>query len=503
MAIRKREDPAASAPSAAPVQKVTSALGWRDPKPLEAPLRDGPPAPLDAFPKAVRDHIADTARAVQAPVDLCALSALTTLAAAAQRAALVRILPEFIEQLSLYGVGVARPSERKSAIHRAMTGPLYEWERQHRIHNADRILDIARERRLTKSRIKSFETALGRAKTAADVHHWSEQIAALERAVPDEVVPVQLTVDDITIEQMIVVLERQNKCIALLSDEAGTFQNMLLGRYDSTGRSDLDAWLKGYDGGRIQVERKKEDALTVVERPRITLGLFAQTGMLRDMATDTSLNQRGLIARICFIQAKSRVGSRELITAGANLDVKRRYSDALGAVLDLPVSDNALELEPDALAIWSDYYNAIERQLTSRLEPIEELAGKHPARAARVAAIWHLVRYGARAFDHAIDATTMRAAVAVAEWLLGHQLAIASWLYDRSDAFEILEYARKRRLTEAKGRDLMSAFANRAGGRTRDDARAGVDELVAKGWARAEPTGRGFRVVFHPSVSGS
>ncbi len=495
MAIRKP----ASSDAAAPHEPVLSSTsGWPNPAALEpVGMRDGAPVPLDAFPRALREHIAESAHSIQAPLELCALSALTTFAAAAQRCALVRILPRWAEQLSLYGVGVARPSERKSAIHKAMTDPLFAWVTRHNARNADRIDDVNRAIRLAKSRVKGFEQALARAKTAQDVQHWTEQIAQLERDMPTELLPVQLTVDDITPEQLVVVLQRQQQCTALLSDEAGTFKSILKGRYDT--QADIDVWLKGYDGGRIQVERKKENSLAIVDRPRITLGLFAQPGTLREMASDSELSQRGLLARLCFVRGASRVGSRELVRDALDSEPARRYADALCAVLDLPVGDAEIEMDAGASAVWDAYYHTIERELIGTLEQIEELAGKHPARAARIAAIWHIVRYGRQAFGRRIDELTMRAAVQVAEWLLAQQLDIARWLYDTSDAQAVLTWAKQRRVKETTVRDIRRALIRKPGQEL--DVLAALDELAATGWARLEPGARrSVRVTFNPAL---
>jgi hypothetical protein len=486
---------------------ATAILPWAEPQPLDGADEFGPTAPLDCFPGALRDHIAESAYILQAPIDLCALSALTTFAAAAQRVALVRIGPKLVTQLSLYCVGVARPSERKSAIHTAMTAPLYGWERQYNARNADAVRERAHDRSSLQGRIKAFEQARNRAKTSSDLTHWDRQILALKKELDGspELVPLQLTVDDITAEQLVVVLQRQRNCIALLSDEAGTFQNTLLGRYDSTGRADLDIWLKGYDGGRVAVERKKENSLLIVERPRVTLGLFAQTGMLRDMATERSLNQRGLIARVCFVRAESRVGRRKFVTSDPIVDFERRYTDVLGAILDMPVSDSALELDFQALLLWTEYHDRIETELRGGLAEIEELAGKHPARAARIAAIWHLVRHGSRAFERKIDATSMGTAIEVADWLLGHQLAIAEWLYGQSEARRVLGWAKRKRVQETTVRKIVQALHNpRESSRvTSIEIRAGLDELVSKGWARLSVSGRSSLIVqFHPKLLG-
>lgn len=497
-----KPDPAASAPPAAPVQKTTSAPGWRDPDPLVEPAA-APPVPLDAFPRALRDQILAVSRGVQAPLELCAIVALTTFATAAQRVARVRVR-RLLEQLSLYCAGVASPSERKSPVYRAMTDPLFEWERQYNIRHADRIADVARERRSIEGRKKHFEAARNRSKTAADMTHWNEQITALERALPPELFPLQLTVGDVTVERMAEVMSQQGGCLALLSEEGGTFLNTLVGRYDSNGKTDLDAWLQGYDGGRIAVERMSRRV--TIERPRMSIGLVIQPQILHDMAAQPQLEARGLMGRFCFVWGPSMVGQRFDLDAEVDPAAAVAYTHALHAVLELPPGDAELTLDEGARAIWDAYYLKIERALAGEWAGIEAWAGKHAGRAARIAAVFHLARWSARysdarAFRHPIDAVTMRSAVKVADWLLGHQLAIVARTFHAGSgtARAMLEWARRSNMREVGGREFFRHFR-----RDLDAARQGLDELVARGWVRVEVgAGRnrtGSRVLFHPSL---
>lgn len=511
-AHERDEKPAASdavAPSAAPdpVISSTGADGWGDPGELDDQDSYGPDAPLAAFPAALRDMIEATAHRIQAPPDLVALSALTTFAAAAQRAAKVEVSPGHIEQLSLFGIGVARPSERKSPVHKAMTAPLFEWQRQHNARNAERLREVDLQRRSLQSRIRGLEAARNRppsSKARTDPQHWDDQIAELERQLEQipAPLPVQLTVDDITPERLSEVMTEQGDCIALLSDEGGTFVNTLFGRYDSaTDRHDLDIWLKGYDGGRIQVERKKERLCIVVEEPRITVGLFAQPKLLHQIGTDDTLAGRGMFARMLFVRPRSRVGGRRRVRDETDPVVVQRYADALGAIFDIPPGARVMTLDAEASQLFDSYETRIESSLLGRLEGIEALAAKHPARAARIAGIWHLVRCGRRGLDRAIDGRTMQAAIDVAEWLLAHQICIAEWLWGVSDARLVLQWARRRNKRAASVREIKRGVSRRT---DPVDVELAIEQLVTRGWARlGSVQGRnrlGVRIEFHPAI---
>lgn len=490
-------------PAAAP-PAAQSYSGWPDPQPLDAPPL-GPPVPLEHFPAVLRDHIAAVAKGVQIPVEIPAIMALATFATAAQRVGRVRLLPQLSEQLSGYFVGVAEPSERKSATYRAMTDPLFEWERQHNARNAERLAEVARMRRSIAGRVKHLETARNRAKTAADIAHWDGMIAELERSLPPETYPLQLTVGDVTVEKLAEAMGQQGGCMALLNEEGGTFLNTLSGRYDSTGKSDLDAWLQGYDGGRIQVERMSRKLL--IERPRMSIGLVVQPDVLRKMSETPGLEERGLMSRFCFVWGPSLVGKRTQFVTDVDTAAAERYAHALGAMLELPAGDAELELDAEAAELWRAYYLRIETSLPQGLLGVQSWGGKHASRAGRIAAVFHLARICAqrndsRALRTPIDARTMRAALGVADWLLGHALAINRRLFSDGAllARSILAWVRSERIEAAAGRDVFRHFRRF----DRTDVEHGLQCLVQMGWAQLEVgAGRnkaGVRVRFHPSL---
>lgn len=74
--------------------------------------------------------------------------------------------------------------------------------------------------------------------------------------------------------------------------------------------------------------------------------------------------------------------------------------------------------------LQSEIYNQqIERRLTDDLEQIEEWAGKLHGNTMRIAAIFHIVKYGWDAVNVPLEAETLAGAIKVGQYYLEHSMA--------------------------------------------------------------------------------
>jgi hypothetical protein len=110
----------------------------------------GPPLELlpDAGPEWPRGvllapwleaYVWGLSESLQVPVVMTALGVLTVVSVAVQRLVRVQPRPGWIEPTNTYSVTSAEVGERKSAVTRATTRPLLEWERAHKPEQDQRI----------------------------------------------------------------------------------------------------------------------------------------------------------------------------------------------------------------------------------------------------------------------------------------------------------------------------------------------------------------------------
>ena len=89
-----------------------------------------PVFPVDKLPPVLREFVKAVAENLQVPIDMPAASALAIVSACAQGKFVVNVKPGWTEQLNLYIVVIARPSERKSPTLRVVAKPLYQYSKE-------------------------------------------------------------------------------------------------------------------------------------------------------------------------------------------------------------------------------------------------------------------------------------------------------------------------------------------------------------------------------------
>ena len=368
-----------------------------DPIPLTASRRV-PPFPVDALPPPIANMVDAIATATQTDPAMAGTSALTALSACTGGRALIEIRAGWREPLNLFTATVAKPAERKSAVHAAMTRPLLAAEK--------RLVEAARADRIeAQSRKQIAEQAADRAKQAAvkasgtdnSDEAISNAVHAAEIAEGIEVPAVpRLVADDATPEAIASLMAEQGGRIAIISAEPGIF-GIIAGRY--SGSANLEPFLKGHAGDPIKIDRKGRGP-EFIEQPALTIGVMIQPFVLSDIAANREFRGRGLLDRFLFAFPTSRVGHRKIGAPPASANTIARYEET---VIDLAVG---LAGRPDDPALLSltpaakEELLGIERDVEpslaedGELRPLVQWGGKYVGAIARIAGILHLVEHG-------------------------------------------------------------------------------------------------------------
>lgn len=451
----------------------------------------GPDAPLEAFPEPISLYIREVSCNHQLPEGLVAGTALGVLAASCAQRAEVAIGQSHKECLGGFFLPTAASGERKGQAIRSLVFPVHA-EEQRLIQVTKKGIMNARQRRaIEEKRIEILQ------KKAAKEEDPTEREALIREAVNLEaeltIVPAtpQFTIDDSTPEAIIQALAQQNQCIAVISEEAGTLVAMMSGRYKTD--TDIDVYLKGYDGGQIRVDRISRNSI-LLERPVLTIVTTPQPSVLDKIAENEEFRGRGLLARMCFVLPESRVGTRLYKPEGVSHEIKLAYGAAISSLLRMPVQKTlrTLRIEGEALRIWAQYADALEIAQADGcdLATMRDWASKHAGRAARIAAWFHLLRHRGteQAFGVQICVEDMLAAWAIADWLLAH----AKVAFDRmgSDpatrqARKYLGWIRRQHLARFKLKDLHDNYRSL---RSPEDALPALKILEGRGFIRTEPS---------------
>jgi hypothetical protein len=456
--------------------------------------------------------------AYQVPDDLPALLTLGCISAAVAGRALVRITPDWIEELCLYVACVLPSGERKSPVVREVVGPLELWERATLASERDRIGFLEQKRKLLEARLGQRRDAAAREKSEVDraaaeaeVRALATQLDALEPAVYP-----RLLADDATPEALLSVMAEQGGRIAVIGAEGGLIDT-LAGRY-SDGLPNLDGVLKAYGGEPIRIDRKSRPPEHIA-RPALALALAVQPAVLESLAARPALRGRGLLARILYAVPRTALGHRDLdpppVPEQVRADYRARLTEVLKGAAETaqtaktgPVPDYAdyaalaAGLDRPELCLNQDAQTdlrAFRAHLEPRLDPdagdlhgAADWAGKLPGSVVRIAALLHIYLNGwSNGTTTAIAGETMASAVAIGKYLIPHALIALGMTGPRGSnaapARILLGWIRREKKTAFKASDALTALS-RSTFPDMPAVDAAIRVLEAHGYLRHRPS---------------
>ena len=364
---------------------------WERPVPLDA-HPDLPGFPVEALPDYAREFVGRLAESTQTPEDLGGSLTLGVLAGSVAGKYEVEVKAGWWEPLGLYSLAVLPSGERKSAVFREATRPVWEHERERALALAPDIEQATQARDLLAERAKALRHAAARAKaTARTAAEEALSTAARELAAVDVPKAPRLIADDCTPEALVALLAENEGRLIVASPEGGLFET-LAGRY-SDGVANLDAVLKAHAGDAIRVDRMGRPPLYIA-RPALTLTLAVQPHVLRGLASKPGFRDRGFVARILYSVPRSRVGSRRIDVAGMRPDLIARWGASVRALLSLPVPSEGerlpiLPFGDGARRLLLDYMRELEPRLGEGgdLAPMCDWASKLAGAVARIAGV--------------------------------------------------------------------------------------------------------------------
>jgi len=474
---------------------------WGTPIPLTA-ARDLPCFPLEVLPGWLHDYAVAVSESLGVVPDLCGMLALGVGSLALSQVVRVEAKADWELPVNLYLVAAMPPGAKKSPALSAFLQPVYQRQRDLEAEWRPKVAVRQEERRhldamLKKARSEASRTAGTQAGEAA-----AAQVKALTRDLC-ELEPLsvpRMLADDSTPEALVSILQANGGRVALVTDEGGPFQTMA-GRYSD--RPNLDVYLKAWEGtAPIRVDRVGREP-EHVETPAITMILAVQPHVLERLAATPELQEQGLIPRlICSIPDCSQTSAR-FDTPPIPVEVRARYTRAVGDLLRLhpcvpgqTPDPHVLRLSPAARDVLERVYTDIHARLRSGgdLDMVATWASKRTGTVAKLAAILHVCEAmpGAAPWGRPIEASTMLGAAEVLDYLIPHSLQVHALL----GADEVLTDARY--LLERLQSKAPEVFSERDAlelgkGRLRKMARVrpALARLAEHGWVRRVPMPRG------------
>lgn len=395
------------------------------------PLRREAPPPTRFPIDELGDTLAGAARAIidkiQCADAIAAMSVLGAASLAVQAHADV-VIPatNHIKPLSLFLVTVAASGERKSAADTEALLPIRQFEKE-------LYINFNAEFPAYQNRMDAWEAERERIKRSKtfDMDSKGMQLAALGVAPSRPLTPM-LTCPEPTFEGLCKLYVDGMPMLGIFSDEGGQFvgghglnaENQLR---TITGLSAL------WDGSAIKRVRVT-DGISVLPGRRLALHLMMQPDVAAGLLSNPVLKDQGFLSRILVAAPNSTAGTRFQRRAPYEQSaVLNGYSSRLLEVLRQKpqlamgkrneLEPRALGLDVEAVPIWMDYSDAVERRMSKdgAFEQIKGFANKLPEHAMRIAGVLTLIDdINARV----ISADVLRRAIIIAEYFASEALRL-------------------------------------------------------------------------------
>jgi hypothetical protein len=230
-----------------------------------------------------------------------------------------------------------------------------------------------------------------------DLSYWESRSKKERGAKPEPPTFKQIYVDDFTIESLAPVVQANPRGVAVLNDElAGWLKSF--DQYRNGQGGDRERWLKMYDVGDLQINRKVDGPLLLHDVAVPVLG----TSQPDKLAPLLRQQNDGLKERLLIAYPEDQA-PKALDDAQIDPEVKAQYRALIDALLSLehaaPVDNpdddpHLLKLSHDAKREWMvREQQHVDRQLAAEFDPaLRALHGKARGYAARLTLVLHLAR---------------------------------------------------------------------------------------------------------------
>lgn len=436
------------------------------PDPILPGVRRVPEIDSTVLPGWLGDMAHAVAQSTQTPPALAVMSGLSMLATVLQRRFEVAPFGDsYTEPLSLWTLSASPSGTRKSAVLSAMQGPLVHWEKLVRDRMRRDIARVNATRSVAKKRIERLQQDAAKAKEASERSALTAEVEREEADMPEEIRPPNLFTTEATPEKVQALLVEHGERMAVLSDEAASFQ-IMAGLY-SGGAANLDVYLQGHAGSPMRVDRAGRHAH--IDRPAISIGMLIQPGVMAEVASSRRFRDTGLLARFLFAIPASTVGSRDVrkhvpIPGAVRDTYERRMFQLLEGMPGPVEAPKVLTLSDAAREVWLDMAQSIENEQGEggRYESISDWTSKLPGAVARIAALLELAETGLGATE--VSHACMDDAINLARLLIPHAQAAFALLGTDAvdvDAAAVVRWVQAHGLTEFTKRDAQKAQEGR------------------------------------------
>lgn len=350
--------------------------------------------PIDCLPDLLKYSILEVEENIQAPLPLILASALGACSLSFQHNFRVQRPTGQISPISLFILTIAESGERKSTVDNLFSAPIFNFQLTASKEISEKIDKYEIEFQSYEAEEKGLKRAISRkAANLEDTSDLKARLIEIASQKPQKPQPIKLIYENVATGTLKLKLYENSKSAALISAEGGTI-------FKGRALNDLASLNKLWDGGSITVDRATSESFTL-EHAALTISLMTQEGVLNKFLenTDGEARKIGFFARCLISAPNSTQGTRFIDNTNNQWNYLNQFQELLSRSLDSgshfsPESQSTiLKFSPEAVALWVDAFNQIEKKLgpNGDFSEINDYASKLGENIARIAAILHCI----------------------------------------------------------------------------------------------------------------
>lgn len=446
--------------------------------PLTAdPLKKLPEFPMKAMPECLAGAAIEVARFDKVPVESPATIALSMLATAIGKSAVIEERDGLDHFPALFFCLIAASGERKSPPFKRLQHPFIRYIEDMQDRYNALLFDAEANNAVVNSRIKRLHRDAEKAEGSLERQDISRQISQLRVELqPLPMHPRRFT-SDYTEQVLFKLMEQHGGEYSIQSGEGRPVIDSILGKYSGDGRTGDGTILAGISGDTITRDRVGSaesggQEHGVILHPCLNVCVMIQPDKYLQAARHPSLRASGALARIFPVWLPSLVGSRmeELDEKGLKRSALTGFNAMVRSLLEVEREEpHRVTLSSEAAEHRRQFHNAIEKMMGSDgdYSDVRDIASKATSQTVKLALILHVaMKPGVLLQDQSeLSVDTMKRASALGYYFL--EQAVASQRSADEDnalapARRVLEWMIREREANGKERFAFSDIQQRS-----------------------------------------
>lgn len=385
--------------------------------------------PGHVFPPAIERYCDSVAANVQVDRAMICAAVLATCALCMQGKFMVSYPAQngHKEHLCLYIVIVACPGERKSSTFAKALVPVRMWQKERREQYKLDLAEYKMQKEISAGNMEAKKRKLQDKRTTDEQRQQlADELTALSLEAEEKQPPIspEILATDTTVEALSSLMSLTGETAGIFTDEAD-FLKIIAGLYNKGTAGNLQLVLCAYDG--MPFFRVRGAGTLSLERPLLSMCLFAQPHLFEEIQRNSDLKGRGMVGRLLFCTPNKMAGKRNVRNVQPiDRDAQGQYIETLLNLLDMEQKDNenipVILWESDAAAYMLECLQKLEDSMKdgNPMEEESDYASKAGGVALRIAGILHVLFTGGSGKPISLD--TAKCAVEIHKYFFAEKM---------------------------------------------------------------------------------